>query len=55
MIDVLIDCLVSALVLHDEWFERRRQMNALKFAGAKLTKPKLVACIKHWQRRQSKT
>ncbi len=35
---------------YDQYEEHQRQMNALKFAGAKLLKPKLVAGIQHWKR-----
>ena len=35
---------------HDMFAEERRRRNLLKKAGAKLTKPKLVAAYLHWRR-----
>ena len=34
---------------HGVWSEKRRQQNMLRAAGARLTKPKLVACMRHWR------
>jgi len=32
------------------WYEQRRRTNVLKAAGARLTKPKLMACYQSWRR-----
>ena len=35
---------------HGMWFEKNRQKNLLKKAGARLTKPKLIGAYSHWRR-----
>ena len=37
------------LAWHAKWAEKRRQKNVLKKAGARLTKPKLIASYQHWR------